>query len=468
MELTWGREEMAGAALWDQRCVRSVAAICEARLNRPRVSFSKACGDALRQAGHRICAHRKTTVEGLLRGHFCQTARRCEELYAQAPEHPILLVTDTTSLNYASHPATEGLGPINQTLSSKGLLAHSVLALPFEGLPAGLAHVAIWARDPERLGQSRERHARRRRATATREGQKWIDALWGAEATLPSGVPGLLIADREADFYELFAAPRRPGLELLVRAHQPRRVTGPDLPTAAPLLGAIQAVASWGTVEIEVPRQRGKPARTAVLEVRSTAVHLPRPTDGADSESGSPESIGMWAVYASEIDPPPGAEPLRWLLLTSMPVRSFQEARLMLRYYTRRWVIEELHLVLKSGFGAERLQCDDAHTLKNCLALLYVVSWKVLHLRDIARCVPETSAAEVVEADELAVLEANEGRALLTARDVVRAIAHLGGFPRNPSAGEPGVRSLWDGLQRLEGAVAGWRLAHSSQTYEPR
>lgn len=125
--------------------------------------------------------------------------------------------------------------------------------------------------------------------------------------------------------------------------------------------------------------------------------------------------------------------------------------------------------MLKSGFGAERLQCDDAHTLRNTLALLYVVAWKVLQLRDIARCLPDLPAEAVLEVDQRAVLEAHEQRPLSTARDVVRAIAHLGGFPRNPAAGEPGVRSLWDGLQRLEGAVLGWRLAHRSQpsSYEP-
>ncbi len=61
--------------------------------------------------------------------------------------------------------------------------------------------------------------------------------------------------------------------------------------------------------------------------------------------------------------------------------------------------------------------------------------------------------------EERAVLEAAEGRPLPTTRAVTRAIAYLGGFPRSPSAGEPGVRSLWAGLTRLEAIVVGWRLA---------
>lgn len=332
----WARSEMQGAALWDARCLRSVATICERRFERPRVSFSKACGDAVRQAGHRICSHAKTTVDGLLRGHFQQTAERCRVLYAQDPDHPILLVADTTSLNYASHPATEGLGPINQTLTAHGLLAHCVLALPWFGVPAGLAHLAIWARDPEKLGKSRQRLERAKTPTALKEGQKWIDGLWGAEATLPPEVPALLIADREADCFDLFAAPRRPGLNLLVRAHQPRRAaipgeTSADRERTGKLEELVSALPSWGTLKVEVPRQRGKPARTAVLEVRSTPVTLPPPAGRPAHEP----SLALWVVQAREVEAPPGAEPLNWLLLTTCPIQNFREAQQLLRYYTR-------------------------------------------------------------------------------------------------------------------------------------
>ena len=458
MEHAWAWQEMHGAALWDGRCKRSVAAICERRLERPRVSFSKACGEATRQAAHRVCAHSKTTVDGLLKGHFQQTAARCAALHHQDPQHPLLLVADTTSLNYASHPATEGLGPINQTTKARGLLAHSVLALPFVGVPAGLVHVAIWARNPERHGKSRDAWARTQTATALKEGQKWLDGLWGAEATLPPDLPALMVADREADLYEFFAAPRRPGLDLLVRAHQPRSVAVPGADETQSLWEAATSQPACGEFTVDVPRQRGKPARTATLALRFTPITLFPPQTIPRSQAWA-VPLQLWVVLAQEVNPPADVEPITWLLLTTLPVRDFAAGRQMIAYYTRRWVIEEMHLVLKSGLGAERLQCDDAHTLKNSLALLYVVGWKVLHLRDVARCLPEAPAEDVMDADELAVLEAAEGAPLPNARTVIRALAHFGGFPRYPSAGEPGVRSIWDGLQRLEGAVAGWRLA---------
>jgi hypothetical protein len=197
------------------------------------------------------------------------------------------------------------------------------------------------------------------------------------------------------------------------------------------------------------------------LEVRATCVWVLAPDiRKADDPLRDREPCRVWVVEAKEIDAPTGAEPVHWVLLTTLSVEGFDPARQVVRYYTRRWVIEDLSLVLKSGLRAERLQMDDAHTLMNTLALLYVVAWRVLHLRDMARFLPEEPAAAVVTPTEHAVLQAAEGRSLETVREVARAIAYLAGFPRYPSAGEPGVRTLWEGLQRLEASAFGWRLAH--------
>jgi hypothetical protein len=57
------------------------------------------------------------------------------------------------------------------------------------------------------------------------------------------------------------------------------------------------------------------------------------------------------------------------------------------------------------------------------------------------------------------VLEEATQAPVSTARAAIRALAQLGGFPTNPSAKEPGVKVLWQGLRRLEAMVEGWLLA---------
>jgi len=462
---------MEGAAVWDRRCVRSLATICERRFNMPVASFSMACGPDARQAAHRICSHKTTTVDGLLRGHFQQTAARCRQAWAAHPDEPVLVVQDTTDFKYTSHRATTGLGPFHGSERGLGLLAHAALALPVQGIPFGLVHLSPWARDPAAHGKRRATHQRACEATALKESQKWIDGLWGTEATLPPEIPVVLIADREADCYDLFAAPRRQNTALLVRSRHPRKVLleasegtawkrrgGRSLPhvlAGAPCLGSLG---------VTVPRQRQRPAREATLELRVVSVWLkPAELKKADAGVRDDQPQPVWVVEAKETHPPAGVEGVHWLLLTTQPVDDRQAAERMVRYYCRRWEIEELHLVLKSGLKAERLQLETADTLKNTLALLYVVAWRVLHLRDTARWLPETPAEQIVTATEREVLEAAEGQLVSTARAVVRAIAHVGGFPRYPSAGEPGVRSLWEGCRRLEAMVLGWQLARATQ-----
>ena len=122
-------------------------------------------------------------------------------------------------------------------------------------------------------------------------------------------------------------------------------------------------------------------------------------------------------------------------------------------------MIERWHYTLKSGCRVERLQIDDAASLKNALAVYGVVAWRLLWMTHLARVEPEQPAAAVVDLAERTVLEEATGRPVQTVREAVRAIAKLGGFAGTPAMGEPGVKSLWLGWRQLEAMVVGYRLA---------
>ena len=51
--------------------------------------------------------------------------------------------------------------------------------------------------------------------------------------------------------------------------------------------------------------------------------------------------VTFWAVLAEEVDPPEGEDPIRWLLLTSKKIETFEDACRTLNIYLRRWDIEE-------------------------------------------------------------------------------------------------------------------------------
>ena len=45
-------------------------------------------------------------------------------------------------------------------------------------------------------------------------------------------------------------------------------------------------------------------------------------------------------VLVSETDPPPGDEPVEWLLITSLPIDDVAQVRQVIQYYCVRWMIE--------------------------------------------------------------------------------------------------------------------------------
>jgi len=63
-------------------------------------------------------------------------------------------------------------------------------------------------------------------------------------------------------------------------------------------------------------------------------------------------------VEVWEPAPPPGVESVHWLLWTLEPAATAAEALEVVRKYTCRWPIEEVHLVIKSGCQVESLQLE--------------------------------------------------------------------------------------------------------------
>jgi hypothetical protein len=450
MEESWARTEMAGVEVWDQRCRGSLERICEQVLARPEESFSAACGSGLRQAGSRIFGAPQMSVEKMLAGHVEQTAQRCQ---AHAE---VIVAQDTTDVNYTTHKGATGLGPINSNPDSRGVLLHTALALTAEGVPLGLLSQESWARDPATFGTAAQRRTRR---VAEKESQKWLTGLQRVAAALPVGPCVVLVQDREADVFAFLAAPRPAHMALVVRVCQPRRVeveAGAEGDSGNVLAAARQAPVV-GQLPVQVPRKPGQPEREAVLELAASAVRVKAPRRRtADVPAGI---LALWVVRATELAPPAGCKPIEWILLTTLAIDSFATASRCVHYYALRWRVERFHYTLKQGCTVERLQFEEAHTLKNALALYSIVAWRLLWLTYTAREQPQAPATEVLPPLELQVLEQATQAPVATAREAIRALAQLGGFPTNPSAKEPGVKVLWRGLRRLEAMVEGWLLA---------
>lgn len=432
----------------DKRLFNRLVRIVEDLAAKPNSSVAEACGNwAATKGVYRFWDSERVTPEGIRASHREATVERI------GGQPLVLAIQDTTDLDFTHHPATQGLGPLEHP-ALRGLKVHSVLAVSEGGVPQGLLQQAVWARDPEDVGK---RHRRRQRETADKESQRWLTAVQGTEDVVPIDASVVTVADREADIYDLFALPRRAGSELLIRAAHNRRVNDVGY-----LWQTVEQAPLAGHYTFTLQRKEEMPARQATLTVRFRQVRV-QPPGHRHSRAALP-AVPITAVLAQEEAVPEGVKPVRWLLLTTLAVTTLEAALCCVRWYSYRWLIERYHFVLKSGCHVEELQLETAERLENALATYCIVAWRLLWLTYEARRIPEAPSSLALETHEWQALYCTIHKTSIppaeppTLQQAVRWIAQLGGFLGRRSDGQPGVKTIWRGLRRLDDIAATWLL----------
>ena len=436
----WAAAELGAARLGDARRTARLVRLAAAVGAQPSASLPQACGDvAGAKAAYRFLANDGVDAQEIVACHVGATHRRA------AAVEVVLAVQDTT---FVAWPGG-GAG---------GLVVHTTLALTPERVPLGLLAQDAWTRAADAPGRA----SRKDRPVDAKESRKWLDSLAAvavARATCP-GTAFVSVGDREADVYDLFVAPRPDGVDLLVRAAQDRGLAEPE----RRLWAAVAAAPVAARVPVAVPRRPGQPARAAVLTVRHRAVTLRPPVRRASERL---PLAPVWAVLAREEDPPAGAPPLEWLLLTTVPVATADDARTRVDWYACRWGIEVFHRVLKTGCRLEAKQLGAPERLERCLALYSVVAWRVLYTTMLARDLPDAPCTVLLAPDEWQALYCFTHRIPTPPADppplhqAVRWIGQLGGFLGRRHDGHPGPMTLWRGVHRLHDLTAMYALMKS-------
>jgi len=446
----WAEREFGRAELGDRRRTRRLVMLATMMAERSSTSLPEMCAEwAGQKAGYRFFSNEGIRPEAILGSHVEATVERMAEAAV------VLAVQDTTTLNYSHHPGTIGLGALN-TARQRGLVMHTTLTVTPERVSLGLLEQEVWARDPAAVGK---RATRKQRPLAEKESQKWLtslDAVIRAKAGCPT-TQIVSVGDREADVYDLFLVDRPPGVDLLVRAAWDRGVAGPQ----PHLWAALAAAPTLATRSVSVPRRPGVPARTARVALHAQTVTVRPPRHRAAEHLPLVTVTALWVI---ETAPPPDTAPLEWMLLTTCPVTTADQATRLVDWYGCRWEIEVWHTILKSGCKVEDRQLDTARRLCRCLAVASVVAWRILVASRLARTDPDLPCTVLLSTDEWHALAC---RSLQTPtpppdppplRQAVRWIARLGGFIGRTSDGEPGPTTLWRGFLALAELTALFRL----------
>lgn len=450
----WAQAEFGGAQLGDRRLNKRLIQLAQQRRAMPQASIAQSCdGLAGMRAAYRFYDNQEVQVEQIQAPHRQATLGR-------AGHYPVVLaIQDSTQVDLTAHPHTAGVGYL-QDLAHTGFLLHTTLLVTPQRDPLGVVQQQVWVRDPADFGK---RQKRRQLATQQKESQKWLTSL-DEVAHLQSELPNthlVSVGDSEADIYALFAHAASLRQSFVVRACRDRVIQSED---ERHLWRFLVQQAPGGLLEVAIPRQANRPARSAHLSLRWAQVALPVP----QAEKGRQEvtQVTVWAILVREETPPEGiSDPIEWKLLTNVPTQSYAQATERVEWYACRWVVEMFHRVLKSGCRLEERQFDDLANTQRFLALDSVVAWQVLSATLHSRLTPQVSCEALLETYEWQALYCfvhkthTPPQQAPTLGEAIGWVARLGGFSASRTH-RPGTTVLWRGFSRLTDIAQAWLVFH--------
>ena len=447
--LAFVAREFAGAELGDERRRKRLVRVVLDLLEDPSRSIPKASGTwAGAKGAYRFFSNPNVTRESVMKAHWEQTAERIQS------RDSVLVVEDTTFLNFTHHPGTKGLGKIgnrNAKNPLQGVLVHSALAVEVgTHRVLGLIDQEVIIREEY---QSPE-ESRADRQGRPRESAKWMTCARRAIDRVGKADGLIFTFDREGDVFEVIEELQDKGGRYVIRAAWNRRTEGSD-GVEAHLLDQIQAEPVLGELEVEVPAGAGRKAHRVTLELRAATYQVLPPR-----RCERKEPVDVRVGCAKQERAADGETPLEWVLLTSEAISTAQDVQAVIGHYTGRWKIEEWHKVLKTGCKIEERELEEWDRLDVLLGVLSVVAWRLLILRDAARF-GDASVDDYLSKTEQAVLRGMDPKLPKDAslRDFLRSIAKLGGFLARKRDGDPGWITLWQGFTRLRDLDRGFRLA---------
>jgi hypothetical protein len=446
----WAEQNFAAVHRRRRRRTRRLVQSAAASAALPEKPFNQVFNGNDVRAFDNLCDQEVAPLPAIQGPHWERTRQ------AMGQHERVLILHDTSELDFTDHLSLPGAGPIGDG-QGRGFLQHNSLAvLPQPRQVLGLAHQQLRVRQEAPAGEHTQKRKRRRR-----ESDRWLEGI-SAAGRPPEGCCWVDGGDQGSDIYEAMVASQAVGHELLFRVVQNRQVwTSAAQEQLVGLRDFAGSLPSQGSDQVDIPGRGGRAARTANVQMAAAPVWIPAP-EGTRQRWSQP-IIAAWVIRIWEAPAPQGVEPLEWILVCSVPRRTLEERKTRRAWHGCRWMVEGFHHIEKNGCKEEARRLETAERMAACLAILSVVAVRIFQLRTALESQPEAPAEQVATSEEIQVLCAFHQRTAdrLSVRDFVRDVAKLGGFLGRKPDGEPGVRTLWRGYQRLQDMLPGYHLRAS-------
>lgn len=381
-------------------------------------------------------------------------------------EH-VLIIEDTSELNFAwRNKEIEGLGPTGNGIDQGFFIHPAIIVEPTRSEFQGIAALSIITREHGQNTTAGEQH--KKKDITEKESFRWLEVPCQGIERISNSIKKTIVADREADIYDLFLANQKENLgkncEILVRISRNRRIIDGETQY---LYEEIDSWDSQGIYEVKIDGNGKRKKRNASCSIKFGKVTFDIPATQRHRKSVEP----IKNIYIIEIkEKNDRDDALHWRLATTWPVLTIDEAIEKIEWYRKRWLIEELFRVLKSGYKVESVRFESGKALINWCALRLLMAVKLMYIRTHRDDESPDSAYNVFSEIEVKVLEACESRLISPNSTIYRPrkfstawasllVAIMGGYHALPSAKPFGQTTLWRGLVTLEGAVFGYLAA---------
>lgn len=439
----WARENFGGARLGDPRRVDRLVSIAEQATRTPAGKVTEVFkSSAEREGAFRLLENDAVRSESVAAAVFDASAVRATGLKR------MYVAVDRTSLTLTDRAKRRDLGRVGKRWPTRGLHVMTALGVDEQGVTVGLLDQHWWAQtEPPkpRRGKSFGSNYRER------ETRFWLQTLENVQDRLgqhaPEATPWYQL-DRGADCWPLLNLAVERQLLVTVRACHDRRLVDRG-GRRRYLRESLKKQPVLGHFDCELPERPDRPARRARIALRAAPVVILARVGGK-----SWREIAFNAVLAEEVSYR-GQDRLRWYLLTSAAVSTFEEARAVVHGYTLRWRVEEFHRAWKRGYcRVEESQLQSRAALAKWGTILAAVAARALRIAQLLRSTPDIPASDEFNRYEIAAIFALANKKLDPGRspsfkEVVDILADLGGFAHKYSGGKPGPTILGRALKTI-------------------
>lgn len=383
---------------------------------------------------------------------LCQSAqRRCIDAIRSLDR--VLVAHDTVEFDKHGRHEPDDAGPLRSSEARGYLVHHGVVLDPQNDARVGILYMLPWTRPyPEGKRPEDKRPVRR---VWNNEDQKWTKGVEQSRKALArAGYRGHVrhLFDHEGSSYATLAKSKHRHDDVVARTRVDRCIREGDGKLFA-YVHEQPVAARW---QIEVEEDTKNHARGATRRRRNAEVELhfaPVTLVPNHHYAGRLYRNGLrvWAVYVHEPNPPPGSEPLEWMLVCMQPVVTKSAAQDVVLDYKCRWGAEDINKVFKSGCHAELAVVPDLDAFKRLLAVAWPIAAHIARWTHAARVNPLELAEPHIGDEALAALKLacryhhlSLPRRPWTLRDLTLRLAQMGGYEKRKDQ-PPGWKVIWRG-----------------------